>query len=282
MLRLGLALFTLVTGAVATLETHIRPSGTSPSASHTFASRATKVTGCTCCGYDVTFGDGLSTPTYYFILNWANGPGSSNVGWCFEEGVLLADEQAYILEALQTNTSNARVEYKGARAFCDLQGIYDNEACVASIVEGYSDFIVGYDGTTTSEWIETGCGYPPANFVPTDCYCGWECDSGYTKCGNQCIDLTTTVCASGTAQARNLRSVVPVCAIGESTCQVPNYGYACVDTASNLESCGACPFSPASVDCTTIHGVDAVSCHNGKCVAESCTKGFELVDGECL
>jgi len=62
--------------------------------------------------------------------------------------------------------------------------------------------------------------------------------------------------------------------------------YECVDTRTNLESCGGCvvPYSLGStskevelgVDCTTLPGVSDVGCHRGKCIVRKCRKGYQL------
>jgi hypothetical protein len=60
----------------------------------------------------------------------------------------------------------------------------------------------------------------------------------------------------------------------------------CVDTRSDLESCGGCsvssPFSdpsddtPRGVDCSAIEGVADVSCRNSRCAVSSCMSGYSV------
>jgi len=65
--------------------------------------------------------------------------------------------------------------------------------------------------------------------------------------------------------------------------------YECVDTQTNLESCGGCvvPYTlgltkdelkntKLGVDCTGLRGVGDVGCHKGKCIVRKCRKGYEL------
>lgn len=78
----------------------------------------------------------------------------------------------------------------------------------------------------------------------------------------------------------------------------PKYGerapapYECIDTRTNLESCGGCvvPYSltgsslddddeeepDMGVDCTALPGVSDVGCHAGRCVVRKCAKGYKL------
>ncbi|WWC90260.1 uncharacterized protein L201_005193 [Kwoniella dendrophila CBS 6074] len=65
------------------------------------------------------------------------------------------------------------------------------------------------------------------------------------------------------------------------------YGdYECIDTTSELESCGGCIHGrhTRGIDCTAMPGVlpGFVTCSDGKCVVSGCEDGFTLVDGECV
>lgn len=72
--------------------------------------------------------------------------------------------------------------------------------------------------------------------------------------------------------------------------------FECVDTKSELESCGGCvrgeytndfvlgqTIATSGEDCTAIEGVafGAVSCVKGRCVASQCSSGYRLVNGSC-
>ncbi|TFY74463.1 hypothetical protein EWM64_g9548, partial [Hericium alpestre] len=53
----------------------------------------------------------------------------------------------------------------------------------------------------------------------------------------------------------------------------------CVDTISDLESCGGCtlpltPYTPLGTDCTAIPGVADVSCLSGSCIVHRCLPGY--------
>lgn len=59
-------------------------------------------------------------------------------------------------------------------------------------------------------------------------------------------------------------------------------GYECVDTQSNIESCGGCPGEGNGQDCTAIEGVADVACVNSVCLVTSCRRGWKVVNGtEC-
>ena len=66
--------------------------------------------------------------------------------------------------------------------------------------------------------------------------------------------------------------------------------YECLDTMTNLESCGGCtePYTlgltpneiaelKPGVDCTAATGVSDVQCRRGYCVVNKCKRGYELV-----
>lgn len=132
------------------------------------------------------------------------------------------------------------------------------------------------------------CDYPVANYRPTTCSCGWECNPGFFKCGNRCIDHARQMC--------QLVSAVPIpralsplrCSQGESLCRIPlrnggkDKGYECIDTSSNLESCGGCPDDSSAVDCSVIPHASSASCVNGACVVSSCQRGYKLANNECV
>ncbi|WVQ70288.1 uncharacterized protein L199_008514 [Kwoniella botswanensis] len=69
--------------------------------------------------------------------------------------------------------------------------------------------------------------------------------------------------------------------------------YECIDTFSELESCGGCAYgeftsegakpSPG-IDCTSLLGVSrsGVTCHSGQCLAFACEEGYALVKDKCV
>ncbi|CAK9785950.1 hypothetical protein CC85DRAFT_318986 [Cutaneotrichosporon oleaginosum] len=241
--------------------------------------RGDLVSGCTCCGYDVSFGSDIKKMKTYYILNWALGKNTKNQGFCFTKGKLQAPYVQAIRNAVESGRDTPSVSAKGARTLCWLMGWNTNAKCVDGIVRGFEHFIVGKDGRTPSMWLRKGCNYPRDNFVPTDCYCGWECLPGFSRSGNQCIPTSQKAPSSVPAPPKRKRSP---CTGGAELCPVPAAkGFECIDTESSLEACGACPFQPGSVDCTTLPGVDSVECVQGACRVKSCMRGHMLVDNEC-
>ena len=57
--------------------------------------------------------------------------------------------------------------------------------------------------------------------------------------------------------------------------------YECIDTTSDLQSCGGCASMGEGVDCTLIQGAKWMGCVKGQCEVYSCGKGYKLVDGSC-
>lgn len=58
--------------------------------------------------------------------------------------------------------------------------------------------------------------------------------------------------------------------------------YECLDTQSDLQSCGGCASLGQGKDCTLINGAKWMGCVKGQCEIYSCAKGFKLVDGACV
>lgn len=82
------------------------------------------------------------------------------------------------------------------------------------------------------------------------------------------------------------------CPSGKAACRVPGSSdYECIDTNSELESCGGCAYGAygsnstyTGTDCTALPGVvpSATSCWHGSCIVTRCRRGFTLVDGACI
>ncbi|KAJ7369030.1 hypothetical protein DFH08DRAFT_38045 [Mycena albidolilacea] len=72
---------------------------------------------------------------------------------------------------------------------------------------------------------------------------------------------------------------------GLTSCPVPGRsfgGWDCIDTRSDLESCGGCMYSVSSEtagqDCTALLGVADVSCIKGQCAVRKCMLGYKLYE----
>ena len=85
------------------------------------------------------------------------------------------------------------------------------------------------------------------------------------------------------------------CPIGYEACMVPTItkkavfdtgAFECIKTASDLESCGGCayplPGRPTGQDCSAIANVGSATCQAGKCVIDTCMRGFTFNGVACV
>ncbi|GAA5898559.1 hypothetical protein JCM8208_004697 [Rhodotorula glutinis] len=72
-----------------------------------------------------------------------------------------------------------------------------------------------------------------------------------------------------------------LCPVGEQACPIfPRMGtYECLDTRSELESCGGCTSKGHGEDCTAIRGAQGVTCESGACHVYTCQVGWALDAG---
>jgi len=52
--------------------------------------------------------------------------------------------------------------------------------------------------------------------------------------------------------------------------------FECLDTSSNIDSCGGCAAQGEGQVCSAIANVDNVACVNSKCVVSACAPGFTV------
>ncbi|KDR85002.1 hypothetical protein GALMADRAFT_131762 [Galerina marginata CBS 339.88] len=74
-----------------------------------------------------------------------------------------------------------------------------------------------------------------------------------------------------------------LCPTGLDACPVSGLSgdYECLDTATELESCGGCSTLGKGQDCTAIKGVWNVGCEQGSCKVYTCAGGFQVgADGK--
>ncbi|WWD06946.1 hypothetical protein V865_005043 [Kwoniella europaea PYCC6329] len=208
-------------------------------------------------------------------------PGSSNLGGCAST----SDYQVYA-----TTTS------------FEFQGCYDNmvtdkapsdvielEDCFAACgTEGSAMFLPAYN----YDLFQCRCNTPNTISGVNEVTCGPNVWFTFTH--------SAAATASGLAR-RNLkerllavkRQSLTLCPGNAKACSVPDTGaYECIDTTSELESCGGCMFGEfqssknvtLGTDCSSLPGIarGAVTCRNSQCEAFACKKGYELVAGLCV
>jgi len=116
------------------------------------------------------------------------------------------------------------------------------------------------------------------------------CPTGTTVCGTQCIAPGDGTCVSNIVvppvARRGLNSAS--CPFGFESCKIPGTlrNFECINTASDLESCGGCvdPLfgRPRGKDCSAIPDADSAICQAGRCVIESCARGFTNTGSACI
>jgi len=124
------------------------------------------------------------------------------------------------------------------------------------------------------------------------------CPVGYKVCGRDCIANSATCVSAGSRRdLRRKPRLVPWsldwsrvaefrCEGRLTACAVPSSqffngdNFECIDTQSDIESCGACAFplpgQPFGVDCTALPGTAEVGCVQGSCNISACLHGYEL------
>ncbi|KAJ2927174.1 hypothetical protein H1R20_g9958, partial [Candolleomyces eurysporus] len=78
---------------------------------------------------------------------------------------------------------------------------------------------------------------------------------------------------------RNEPSRITLCPSGLDACPISGLiagDYECLDTATELESCGGCVSQGKGQDCTSIEGAWNVGCERGSCLVYTCAGGFQL------
>lgn len=143
------------------------------------------------------------------------------------------------------------------------------------------------------------------------CGCGTVITLGSSiTCTNSILVVySNSLAASGNLVARRRRAAAIAartaknCPASYSECLVNTpttstvASLECIDTQSELESCGGCVngdytsdltassnITWSGVDCTAIPGVSvgSVSCVRGQCVVSRCRRGYRLGDGTCI
>ncbi|TEB08862.1 hypothetical protein FA13DRAFT_1722737 [Coprinellus micaceus] len=117
--------------------------------------------------------------------------------------------------------------------------------------------------------------YTPFPLIfPTKCVCPWPLTECNGKCG------IYKACPSKGHTKRG-----PLRCYGQLP-RWPDRSWECVNTQSDLESCGGCAISATNEandgegqDCTAIEGVADVACVGGGCQVRKCLDGYEVSPG---
>ncbi|KAJ7624720.1 hypothetical protein FB45DRAFT_924085 [Roridomyces roridus] len=132
--------------------------------------------------------------------------------------------------------------------------------------------------------------------------CGYKCDDGYFSYNGECKRSLPSGTAGRGKRSSDTRVVDDYwgreaqksCKTGWTACGIPgsssSRAWECIDTSSDLESCGGCTAdtissltgSTTGVDCTLIPDVADVACIKGKCAVRRCLPGFKVVGTACV
>jgi len=169
------------------------------------------------------------------------------------------------------------------------------EVAVVAELTALINSAIGHQSCTYPDHFEAVCtaGNP----------CGFQCKDGFTPspvsepvdcvcvppnivCNGICSNVKA--CPSSLSAKRELEAEKrnAVCDRGFTPCGVfgwsglrASQAWECVDTQSDLESCGGCAVplmhgSPRGIDCTAIPGIADVSCGAGTCIVHRCLPGY--------
>lgn len=115
--------------------------------------------------------------------------------------------------------------------------------------------------------------------------CQRTCNSGYTLQNGQCVPIpgSSTGSSPGSSPSQAAKKRSKQCSWGETLCPGSSGSERCVNTLTNIETCGGCLFpllsgatSKRGIDCSDIDNVDEVDCINGGCVIKFCEDNYEI------
>ncbi|WVF65357.1 hypothetical protein IAT40_000084 [Kwoniella sp. CBS 6097] len=197
----------------------------------------------------------------------------------------------------------------------DLTTSFDFQGCYTDMV---TDSAPASSGTLQSCFascasVGSAMFYPNSATGNFDCRCNdaYTIDpagagGSSTNCGpNAYFTYTHSPDASASGLARRkirarleqlrLEKQAP-CPRGMTACSLEGSAdaYECIDTRSELESCGGCMYGvyqdashvngTAGINCATLEGVTmgGATCRHSSCEAYACKEGYGLVSGECV
>lgn len=178
----------------------------------------------------------------------------------------------------------------------------------------FAQGVIGVVARDISELVGDGsspgmkCTYPlHAIPVPSTEYpCSFDCAAPHVRCNDIC-QPPSSPCSLSPAPAPvpvqlqqqrphsnhkrdsvEKRKLARLCHVGLTACKldpwlarISSHKWDCVDTQSDLESCGGCAApinkqTPTGIDCTAIPGVADVHCSSGACVVQKCLPGYYI------
>lgn len=146
----------------------------------------------------------------------------------------------------------------------------------------------------SSDWI-CYCGQGLGNLIPANCGPGV---GRFYRVGRPPVPSSLSLkrsLAAARAEEASEFAAYSHCPRGLDACSISGSkgAYECLDTTSELESCGGCMEGyfdhryingTIGTDCTSIDGVTlgGASCVDGRCRVTACRKGYELEGDRCV
>ncbi|WWC87276.1 uncharacterized protein L201_002164 [Kwoniella dendrophila CBS 6074] len=263
--------------------------------------------------------------TYSYFANNVPPPLLGAIGgdncWCDDQGSYVA-ASAYLVGS--GTTSSSCVDAIQATA-TDLRTTFQFQGCTNTLTGVVFDLVGGsiIGGALVQDpqsCFQRCAGNTNAYFIPlaplltaiAPTY-GCVCDPSGPGLSNVCgiaqyYKYSHSASASQNAQARKRQLEAKkrqdskrqsFCPKRMTACTIPGVenSWECIDSSSDLESCGGCTngeytsqvsvnatATATGLDCTSMPGVlmGGSTCTNGKCVAFACKKKFKLVNGSCV
>lgn len=110
-----------------------------------------------------------------------------------------------------------------------------------------------------------------------------RCQTSYNNCQSSCGQIWNWPSPPTPSQYAGYRrhrrsSPITLCPASETACPITieKSGYECIDTQTEITSCGGCESLKQGENCLAIIGADEVGCHQGQCRVFSALPGFEM------
>ncbi|BEJ15051.1 hypothetical protein CspHIS471_0408180 [Cutaneotrichosporon sp. HIS471] len=168
----------LFVGAVSAAPAPQEAAGTSSPAERQLGSDWRDMTGCTCLGWPFS-------PQVFF--SQANG---KRDGWCWTEGNMIQRDRNLIQTAVTQNRNTGAANGMQANVWCRGRGIpHASSECTIRVINEFT--------RTQGPGLLSFCQYPArGTFTPTNCNCGFTCNTAYVPCGRHCV-VRGTQCNGG-------------------------------------------------------------------------------------